>query len=842
MIHCPHVQARPAGPLLAPINACCAVTRSTRSAVTRLALGAALPFVTSTGRDGPLTLRRPNTTVWTNASANANIETGYEGLEDDKGDDEEFIPPPLPASALELLSEVLTGIATSSMEDPTPGASAFNNALNSKSPGAYQPLRFCVNCCRPLPASGALCSGCGHDPHRDVEVLGDPNAWVQGYAEQLQRQQQQQQEEQLQRQQQQQREHHQVNDSSHAAAVPITTATSPAARGSVMRSNDVLLAADARTLLHRSSLPPYPGRPERLQAIMSRLHSRGLMDRCRLLPCRPAADSELLRVHSPELVAAVLSMGATHHSDGSCSCSCGGDRGSNSSSNTATSSAAAEAAANGSDSTLAHDMGGPAGTAAHSRPLCADTLYNAHTCTAALLAAGAAADVGMALATGKVRAALAVMRPPGAQAGVNVARGGCYLNNVAVAAAAALSSGLQRVMIVDWDVHHGRGTQEIFSEDPRVMVVSMHRYDSEIYPGSGSVEEVGEGEGEGFTLNVAFARGSASGDAGSPANGGLVNGDLLSAALHVVMPVAYQFRPQLVLVAAGFGALRGDPIGGCSCSPAVFAHLTHMLAGVAPRGLGLLLEGGYNLAATSEAVEGCLRVLLGEAPLPLSGPWGTTSEGWVAIMNAMQIHSHFWSALHPLSFHGWTSAIANQQRQLQQQEEQEEQERLLALERQREEEEEEAEALRAHYYGPQPGGAGGQSDGGGGGGGGWGGLRDDDHFPTDEVVGDGDEGDEGKDDGLSPEDLAHVAAALQRTRKGWALEHGVGGGESVTAAMAAAELEDPRDIDPTELLDVFLGMDSSSSSGGGDGSNSSSSSSASTAAVTAFEMRGEESK
>ncbi|GLI68708.1 hypothetical protein VaNZ11_013190 [Volvox africanus] len=834
MIHCPNLLPRPAGPHLAPINALCAVTRLTRSTATRLPLGAALPLVTTTARDGPLTLCRPHTTVCTNASASADMETAYDGLEHDDGDDEEFIPPPLPTSALELLSEVLTGIAALSMDDSTSGASTFNNAPSSKSLGAYRPLRFCVNCCRPLPASGTMCGGCGHDPCRDVEVLGDPNAWVQAYAEQLQRQQQQQ-------QGRRRPEHHQVHVSSCAAAVPVTTATSPVACGPVMHSNDVLLAADPRTLLHRSSLPPYPGRPERLQAIMSRLHSRGLMERCHLLTCRPATDSELLRVHSPQLVAAVRNMDGTHHHDGSCSCSCGGDRGGNSSSRIATSSAGAEATADGSASGPAHDVGVAAGIAASARPLCADTLYNAHTCTAALLAAGAAADIGVALATGEVRAALAVMRPPGAQAGVDVARGGCYLNNVAVAAAAALASGLQRVMIVDWDVHHGRGTQEIFSEDPRVMVVSMHRYDSEIYPGSGSVEEVGERQGEGFTLNLAFARGGTSGAAaGAPGNGGLVDGDLLSAALHVVMPVAYQFRPQLVLVAAGFGALRGDPIGGCSCSPAVFAHLTHMLAGLAPRGLGLLLEGGYNLAATSQAVEGCLQVLLGEAPPPLPGPWGTTSEGWVAIMNAMQVHSHFWSALHPLSFHGWTSAIANQQRQLQQQEEQDEQERLLALQQQREEEEEEqAEALGAHYYGIQHGAAGGPS-----GGGGWAGLRDDDRCPEDEVLDD----DGGSDDGLSPEVLAHVAAALQRTREGWALEHGGrGGDEDLAAAMEAAELEDPRDIDPTELLDAFLGMGSStsrqeesnsiSSNGGGDGGSSSTG--ASTAAAAALEVHGE---
>ncbi|KXZ56688.1 hypothetical protein GPECTOR_1g62 [Gonium pectorale] len=408
-------------------------------------------------------------------------------------------------------------------------------------------------------------------------------------------------------------------------------------------ASDVLLVSDARMLLHRSSLPPYPGRPERLQAIMARLHSSGLMARCRLLRCRPASEPELLAVHSKELISAVQGMGvrAAPPKEEGCTCS---DHDSDGEGGAAEVQAAKP------------DVVGPVSDAHCCSSLCADTLYNAHTGTAAMLAAGAAADLGVALAAGKARRALAVIRPPGAQAGVDLARGGCYYNNVAVAAAAALNAGARRVMVVDWDVHHGRGTAEIFADDPRVMVLDMHRYDSETYPGSGAVEDVGEGEGEGTTLNIAFGA------------SGLADGDLLSAGLHVVLPVALQFRPDVMIVSAGFGALKGDPIGGCECSPAVFAHLTYLLAGVAPKGLGLLLEGGYNLSATADAVEGCLRVLQGEAPPPLPGPWATTSAGWVGIMNAMQIHSRYWSSLHPLSFNGWVGAVNEQQRQMQESE------------------------------------------------------------------------------------------------------------------------------------------------------------------------------
>ncbi|GFR41458.1 hypothetical protein Agub_g2146, partial [Astrephomene gubernaculifera] len=489
------------------------------------------------------------------------LDDERDGEQHEYEDDEEPMPtPPLPASALELLSQVLTELpADGAPSSPESREAPPGNAAAAAA--AYQPRSFCVNCCRPLPhpppraaastsassATGAAvrCSGCGHDSSRDAEVLGDPHAWVEAYQQQLAGQEQQQQ------QGQQQESQSTVSSSSSSS------------RGS--DGGGVLLAADARMMLHRSSLPPYPGRPERLQAIMSRLHSRGLLPRCRLLPCRPATDAELLAVHSRELVDAVHSMGTSSSS------SSGGSSSGNLNAELIASIAASSSSSTTSDasfisSAMSPSAGSstvPSSSSSPPSPLAPDTLYNAHTSTAALLAAGAAAEVGAALASGRAARALAVVRPPGAQAGVDIARGGCYLNNVAVAAAAALANGAQRVLIVDWDVHHGRGTQEIFEEDPRVLVLSMHRYEEDVYPGTGSVEEVGEGPGEGATLNIAFPA--------AETRDGLSDGDLLSAALHVVLPVGLQFRPQVVLVAAGFGALKGDPVGGCSCSPAVFA-------------------------------------------------------------------------------------------------------------------------------------------------------------------------------------------------------------------------------------------------------------------------------
>ena len=182
--------------------------------------------------------------------------------------------------------------------------------------------------------------------------------------------------------------------------------------------------------------------------------------------------------------------------------------------------------------------------------------------------------------------------------------GFCFFNNVAVAAAHARAEhGAERVLIVDWDVHHGNGTNDIFHADPSVLFCSIHEWP--LYPGTGRVDDVGSGAGEGFTINLAVPGGS--GDA--------VHGSLVE---HVVAPLVRAFEPQLVLISAGFDAHRADPLATCRLTEAGFAGMTASLRRAcadveAP--LGLVLEGGYAVDALASSMA-ALVPLLGAAAVP----------------------------------------------------------------------------------------------------------------------------------------------------------------------------------------------------------------------------------
>lgn len=168
------------------------------------------------------------------------------------------------------------------------------------------------------------------------------------------------------------------------------------------------------------------------------------------------------------------------------------------------------------------------------------------------------------------------------------------------------------------------------------------------YPGTGAVDEVGYGHGTGFTVNV-------------PWDGpDMTNGDYMGALHHVLLPVAYEFNPDLIIVSAGFDAAEGDPIGGCQVTPECFAHMTALLKAVAP--IVLLLEGGYNLLSTATSTEACLRVLLGEAPPHLPGARHASPLGLHAIHAALLVQARYWRSLRPAAY-----AVAEAQRQLQQQ-------------------------------------------------------------------------------------------------------------------------------------------------------------------------------
>jgi acetoin utilization deacetylase AcuC-like enzyme len=238
-----------------------------------------------------------------------------------------------------------------------------------------------------------------------------------------------------------------------------------------------------------------------------------------------------------------------------------------------------------------------------------DTYVSAKTYEAALKAAGAPITAIEALMRGEIHNAFCLVRPPGHHAVAESAMGFCIFNNVAVAARYALDHcGLERVMIIDYDVHHGNGTQEMFYDDPRVLYFSVHQ--APFYPGTGLPEERGEGEGEGTTINIPL-----------PAGTGFETYEPIFR--QIMAPAADRFRPQLILVSAGFDAHWKDMESGTSLvapsmylSTAGFARLNQIILEVANAQCDgrvvMVLEGGYNAEASAGCVATCINLLLGD--------------------------------------------------------------------------------------------------------------------------------------------------------------------------------------------------------------------------------------
>jgi acetoin utilization deacetylase AcuC-like enzyme len=226
----------------------------------------------------------------------------------------------------------------------------------------------------------------------------------------------------------------------------------------------------------------------------------------------------------------------------------------------------------------------------------ADTVASADSYEAAMLAAGAGLDAIDRLDRGEGEAAFCAVRPPGHHATRARPMGFCLINNVAVAAHALAERG-ERVLIVDYDAHHGNGTQDVFYSDPRVVYVSMHEYP--LYPGTGALDETGAGEGEGATINVPLPPGA--------------TGDVYRAVIDdLVAPLADAWQPTWVLVSAGFDAHRADPLTGLGLLAGDFADLTAQVCALAPPGRRLLfLEGGYDLGALANSVGSSLSRLVG---------------------------------------------------------------------------------------------------------------------------------------------------------------------------------------------------------------------------------------
>ncbi|MHC4100117.1 MAG: histone deacetylase family protein [Planctomycetota bacterium] len=315
-------------------------------------------------------------------------------------------------------------------------------------------------------------------------------------------------------------------------------------------ARDVLLLVDEAMLDHDPG-PHHPERPDRLRAVVTALkgsHVAGV----RWGAPRPAPRAALERIHDPAFVDKIE------------------------------------------------------GLRGRSAALDLDTTVSPGSIPAALLAAGAAIDAVTAVTGGDAESAFALVRPPGHHAEAQRAMGFCLFNNIAIAAAHARAAlGCRRTLIVDWDVHHGNGTQHAFYDRADVLLFSTHRFP--FYPGTGAVDEIGAGEGTGHTVNVPL---------GEPC------GDAEYAAIfdELLEPIADAYRPDLLLVSAGFDAHRDDPLGGMGVSTEGFAALCGRVRDIADRHAGgrvvLILEGGYDLTALAESVHACVQVLASTAPPP----------------------------------------------------------------------------------------------------------------------------------------------------------------------------------------------------------------------------------
>lgn len=393
---------------------------------------------------------------------------------------------------------------------------------------------------------------------------------------------------------------------SSADAPPVASdAAAPTALSNELSRQVVGFVYEAQMLLHRGPRAEHPEKPERLTAVLDVLRSSGLLERCTQLPARVATDAELLRVHTADHLASVAA-------------------------------ATAAVAEKPTDRSRTEPHGVDA------------IYYHSETERSARFAAGCVLQATNAALVGECRTAFALVRPPGHHAEADEAMGFCFYNSAAVAAADALARRqVRRVIILDWDVHHGNGTQHIFDEEPRVLFVSLHRFGKKFFPGTGAVDEVGEGAGRGSTLNVPWRQ------------TGLGDADYAAAFALVVMPVLRAFAAghgtdgdgsdggepgqTLLLVSAGFDAALGDLQGRMSVSAEGFAWMMRELQTLHDCRAVVVFEGGYHLQASAACAEAVIRQLMPSPPLasaaestqpPPSLPSEDDSAAAVAAANA----------------------------------------------------------------------------------------------------------------------------------------------------------------------------------------------------------------
>ena len=324
---------------------------------------------------------------------------------------------------------------------------------------------------------------------------------------------------------------------------------------------------DEKMCLHEKQ--NHPEQPDRRRSIYTAMNNIGLLDQCKIIPIRCATDDEILSVHSNEHLAEMKKLSALKNRE-------------------------LEKAANKYNSIY----------------------FNKHTYGSALLSAGGVVELCDRVVKGNLTNGIAIVRPPGHHAECHTPMGFCIFNNVAIAAASMINKyNLKRIVIFDWDVHHGNATQHMFESDPRVLYISIHRYDNGyFYPGSpdAAPSMVGKGKGKGIGKNVNIALNTTIRDRHM-----IGDADYIFAYNDIVKHMIAEYNPELIIISAGFDCAEGDPLGDLHVTPACFNYMVRDLMAYANGKIVIALEGGYNLTAISESMIACLKALLKYEPMKI---------------------------------------------------------------------------------------------------------------------------------------------------------------------------------------------------------------------------------
>ena len=347
--------------------------------------------------------------------------------------------------------------------------------------------------------------------------------------------------------------------------------------------NKTGVVQDERYMNHRMG-PHHPESPRRLQVLYTMLEGPDMQGHYQKVPVRQAEKDELHLVHSAEYVERL-------------------------------------AATAGKDYTY----------------LDPDTQTSSGSYEAAVLAVGGMCEAISLVNSGQLDNAFALVRPPGHHAERAQAMGFCLFNNVAVGARYAQQYlGLHRILVVDWDLHHGNGTQHSFEDDPSILYFSTHQYP--YYPGSGSLNEVGKGEGEGFTVNV-------------PLSTGYGDGEYVGIFEKVLRPLTIEFNPELILVSAGFDIHMADPLGGMAVTPMGFAAMTRSILKMADSCCAgkvvVTLEGGYDLEGLRDSAKAVLRELAGLSETSITDLLADADQKALERVteSVIKVHQRYWKNL-----------------------------------------------------------------------------------------------------------------------------------------------------------------------------------------------------